>query len=125
MRVAIVGRPNVGKSSLLNAVSGEERALVSPVAGTTRDVVDTVFDHHLGRVRLVDTAGIRRRGVVSSDVEHYSLLRAFRAEYPQPIMSKAMTVACFPCSCAACNRAGIMSFASSAREQSPAMYKNT
>ena len=79
LRVAIVGRPNVGKSSLLNAMTGEERALVSPVAGTTRDVVDTVVEHHLGRVRLVDTAGIRRRGVVSSDVEHYSLLRSLRA----------------------------------------------
>ena len=79
MRVAIVGRQNVGKSSLLNAMTGEERALVSPVAGTTRDVVDTVVEHSLGRVRLVDTAGIRRRGVVSSDIEHYSLLRSLRA----------------------------------------------
>jgi len=78
-RVAIVGRPNVGKSTLLNAIAGEERALVSPVAGTTRDAVDTLVDHPAGRVRLVDTAGIRRRGVVSSDVEHYSLLRALRA----------------------------------------------
>ncbi|MGA8015866.1 MAG: ribosome biogenesis GTPase Der [Candidatus Dormiibacterota bacterium] len=79
LRVAIVGRPNVGKSSLLNALVGEERALVSPVAGTTRDAVDTVVEHRERRVRLVDTAGIRRRGVVSSDVEHYSLLRAMRA----------------------------------------------
>jgi GTP-binding protein len=79
LRIAIVGRPNVGKSSLLNALVGEERALVSPVPGTTRDVVDTLVDHRLGRVRLIDTAGIRRRGVVSSDVEHYSLLRSLRA----------------------------------------------
>jgi GTP-binding protein len=79
IRVAIIGRPNVGKSSLLNAVLGQERALVSPVPGTTRDVVDTVLTHGDRTVRLVDTAGIRRRGVVSSDVEHYSLLRALRA----------------------------------------------
>ena len=79
LRIAIVGRPNVGKSSLLNALVGEERALVSPVAGTTRDAVDTVVDHGGRQVRLVDTAGIRRRGVVSSDIEHYSLLRAMRA----------------------------------------------
>jgi GTP-binding protein len=79
LRVAIVGRPNVGKSSLLNALAGEERALVSAIAGTTRDAVDTLLDHETGPVRLVDTAGIRRRGVVTSDVEHYSLLRALRA----------------------------------------------
>ena len=79
LRLAIVGRPNVGKSSLLNALVGEERALVSPVAGTTRDTVDTLVDTGDGRVRLVDTAGIRRRGVVSTDVEHFSLLRSLRA----------------------------------------------
>lgn len=79
LRVSIIGRPNVGKSSLLNRLVGEERALVSPVAGTTRDAVDTVVDHAGRAVRLVDTAGIRRRGVVSTDVEHYSLLRAMRA----------------------------------------------
>ncbi len=79
LRVAIIGRPNVGKSSLLNYLVGEERALVSSVAGTTRDAVDTVVDHHGRQVRLVDTAGIRRRGVISTDIEHYSLLRAMRA----------------------------------------------
>jgi GTP-binding protein len=79
VRVAIVGRPNVGKSSLLNALVGEERALVSPVAGTTRDTVDTRLADEQGEVVLVDTAGIRRRGVVGTDVEHYSLLRALRA----------------------------------------------
>jgi GTP-binding protein len=79
VRVAIVGRPNVGKSSLLNALVGEERALVSPVPGTTRDVVDTVITDEQGEVVLVDTAGIRRRGVIGTDVEHYSLLRALRA----------------------------------------------
>ncbi|MGO8685878.1 MAG: ribosome biogenesis GTPase Der [Candidatus Dormibacteria bacterium] len=79
LRIAIIGRPNVGKSSLLNQLVGEERALVSPVAGTTRDAVDTVVEHRGRQVRLVDTAGIRRRGVVSTDIEHYSLLRAMRA----------------------------------------------
>ena len=79
LRLAIIGRPNVGKSSLLNALVGQERALVSPVAGTTRDAVDTVVDHEGRMVRLVDTAGIRRRGVIDTDVEHYSLLRALRA----------------------------------------------
>jgi GTP-binding protein len=79
LRVAIIGRPNVGKSSLLNLLVGEERALVSSVAGTTRDTVDTVVDHGGRQVRLVDTAGIRRRGVVTTDIEHYSLLRAMRA----------------------------------------------
>jgi len=79
LRIAIIGRPNVGKSSLLNAIAGEERALVSPVAGTTRDTVDTVIEHQGSRIRLVDTAGIRRRGVVDTNVEHYSLLRSLRA----------------------------------------------
>ena len=79
LRLAIIGRPNVGKSSLLNALVGEERALVSPVAGTTRDAVDTLVKHRDATIRLVDTAGIRRRGVVDTNVEHYSLLRALRA----------------------------------------------
>ena len=79
LRVAIVGRPNVGKSSLLNRITRTERALVSPVAGTTRDAIDEVVDTVEGRVRMVDTAGIRRRGLVGTDVEHYSLLRSLRA----------------------------------------------
>ena len=77
--VAIIGRPNTGKSSLLNGLVGEERALVSPVAGTTRDVVDTVVSLDGRVIRLVDTAGIRRRGVVIENVERYSLLRSLRA----------------------------------------------
>ncbi len=79
MRCAIVGRPNVGKSSLLNAILGSPRALVSSVPGTTRDPIDTWVDTEEGRVRLIDTAGIRRRGVVTADVERFSLLRALRA----------------------------------------------
>lgn len=77
VRVAIVGRPNVGKSSLLNSLLGEDRALVSEVAGTTRDPVDTVVDSDLGRMLLVDTAGIRRPGV-TKDAEYYSLVRTRR-----------------------------------------------
>ncbi len=79
LRLAIIGKPNVGKSSLLNALVGVDRALVSALAGTTRDAVDTVVAHKEATVRLVDTAGIRRRGVVDTNVEHYSLLRALRA----------------------------------------------
>jgi GTPase len=79
LRLAIIGKPNVGKSSLLNVLVGEERALVSPLAGTTRDAVDTLVSHGDRIVRLVDTAGIRRRGVIDTNVEHYSLLRALRA----------------------------------------------
>jgi len=77
--VAIVGRPNVGKSSLLNAILGEERAIVSEVPGTTRDVIDTVVEHRGQRVVLLDTAGIRRRGRVEMGVEKYSVIRALRA----------------------------------------------
>lgn len=79
LRIAIVGRPNVGKSSLLNALTGGKRSLVSAVPGTTRDSVDTDVTFDDQRIRLVDTAGIRRRGVVSSAVEHFSLLRSLRA----------------------------------------------
>jgi GTP-binding protein len=79
LRVAIIGRPNTGKSSLLNALVGADRTLVSPVAGTTRDVVDTLTRFDGRTVRLVDTAGIRRRGSVANDVERYSLLRSLRA----------------------------------------------
>lgn len=79
LRVAIVGRPNVGKSSLLNRIVGAERVVVAPTPGTTRDAIDTVVTHGHGRVRLVDTAGIRRRGAVSGGVERYSVLRAVRA----------------------------------------------
>jgi GTP-binding protein len=77
LRAAIVGRPNVGKSSLLNRIVGEDRALVSIVAGTTRDPVDTLVQTDQGQVLLVDTAGIRRPGA-SQDADYYSLLRALR-----------------------------------------------
>ncbi|HWP29736.1 MAG TPA: ribosome biogenesis GTPase Der [Chloroflexota bacterium] len=77
--LAIVGRPNVGKSSLLNAIVGTPRSIVSAIPGTTRDAVDTVFEYRDQRLRLIDTAGIRRRGRITPGVERYSVLRALRA----------------------------------------------
>ncbi len=79
VKLAIVGRPNVGKSSLLNRLLGEERAIVSPVPGTTRDAIDTRMEWEGTPVTLIDTAGIRRRGRVEPGVEKYSVLRALRA----------------------------------------------
>ncbi len=79
IKVAIVGRPNVGKSSLLNAVLGEERVIVSPLAGTTRDAVDVPFEFGDNQYTLIDTAGIRRAGKIQGSVEFYTVLRAERA----------------------------------------------
>jgi GTP-binding protein len=79
MKVAIVGRPNVGKSMLLNTLFGEERSIVSDVPGTTRDAIDTNIDFHGENVLLIDTAGIRRRGQIEIGVERYSVMRALRA----------------------------------------------
>ncbi|MBN2006738.1 MAG: ribosome biogenesis GTPase Der [Anaerolineae bacterium] len=79
VRIAIVGRPNVGKSSLLNRLLGEERAIVSPVAGTTRDALDTELQWGDQKLILIDTAGIRRRGKIEPGVEKYSVLRVARA----------------------------------------------
>jgi GTPase len=79
IKIAIVGRPNVGKSSLLNRLLGEERAIVSPIAGTTRDAIDTYLTLGDSDITLIDTAGIRRRGKIEPGVEKYSALRALRA----------------------------------------------
>ena len=79
VKLAIVGRPNVGKSSLLNRLLGEERAIVSPIPGTTRDAIDTYLEWEGVPVTLIDTAGIRRRGKIGRGVERYSVLRALRA----------------------------------------------
>jgi len=79
MKVAIVGRPNVGKSMLLNTLVGDKRAIVDDSPGTTRDAIDTLFDFDGQSVLLIDTAGIRRRGRVEAGVERYSVIRALRA----------------------------------------------
>ena len=83
IKIAIIGRPNVGKSSLLNSILGEERAIVSPIAGTTRDSIDTAFTYRSPEgdkeVVLIDTAGIRRAGKIQGSVEYYTVLRAMRA----------------------------------------------
>lgn len=79
VKIAIVGRPNVGKSSLLNRLIGEERAIVSPIAGTTRDAIDTRLVYEKLPVTLIDTAGIRRRGRIEPGVEKFSVLRSFQA----------------------------------------------
>lgn len=78
-RIAIIGRPNVGKSSLLNAFLGFQRSIVSEVPGTTRDAIDSEFEYKGKKLVLIDTAGIRRRGRVGPGVEKYSVLRAVRA----------------------------------------------
>ena len=76
--IAIVGRPNVGKSSLTNALLGEERNIVTPVAGTTRDSISTYYNKFGHEFMIVDTAGMRKRGKVTEDLEFYSVLRAMR-----------------------------------------------
>jgi GTP-binding protein len=79
MKVAIVGKPNVGKSMLLNAILGKERVIVSDVPGTTRDAIDTQLDFMGKHVLLIDTAGIRKRGQIETGIEQYSVIRSMRA----------------------------------------------
>lgn len=76
IKVAVIGKPNVGKSSLVNKVAGENRCIVSDIAGTTRDAVDTTIENEHGRFTLIDTAGLRRKSKVEDAIEHYSNLRA-------------------------------------------------
>ncbi|HEX2922184.1 MAG TPA: ribosome biogenesis GTPase Der [Bacteroidales bacterium] len=78
-RIAIVGRPNVGKSSLVNSLLGEERNIVTPIAGTTRDSIYTRYNKFQQDFLLVDTAGLRKKGKVSEDIEFYSVMRAVKA----------------------------------------------
>lgn len=79
IKVAIIGKPNVGKSSLLNRVLGEERVIVSNVAGTTRDAIDSYFENEHGKYRFIDTAGMRRKSKVDDAIERYSNMRAIAA----------------------------------------------
>lgn len=79
LKIAIIGRPNVGKSSLLNALLGQQRSIVSDIPGTTRDAIDTRLSYEGRPVVLIDTAGIRKRGSIEQGVEKYSVLRALRA----------------------------------------------
>lgn len=77
--VAIIGKPNVGKSSLINRIAGEERVIVSNIAGTTRDATDTVVENEKGKFVFIDTAGIRKKSKVTANIERYSVLRAYMA----------------------------------------------
>ena len=79
VKVAVIGKPNVGKSSLINRLLGENRVIVSPIAGTTRDSIDTPFEKEGQKYILIDTAGIRRKSKVSEDIERYSVIRAVAA----------------------------------------------
>lgn len=79
INVAIIGRPNAGKSSLTNRLVGDERSIVSDVAGTTRDAIDSIVEHEGKKYRIVDTAGIRRKSQIEEDVEYYGYVRSMRA----------------------------------------------
>lgn len=79
INVAIIGRPNAGKSSLTNRLTNNDRSIVSDVAGTTRDAIDTLVEHDGRRYRIVDTAGLRRKSQIDQDVEYYGFVRAMRA----------------------------------------------
>ncbi|MBQ6496882.1 MAG: ribosome biogenesis GTPase Der [Firmicutes bacterium] len=79
IRIAMIGKPNVGKSSLINKILGENRVIVSPIAGTTRDSIDTPFEHDGEKYILIDTAGIRRKSKVNENIERFSVIRAVAA----------------------------------------------
>ncbi|MBQ4249068.1 MAG: ribosome biogenesis GTPase Der, partial [Clostridia bacterium] len=79
IKIAVIGKPNAGKSSLINAILKEDRVIVSPIAGTTRDAIDTLFECEEGKFMFIDTAGIRRKSKVDESIEKYSVLRAYMA----------------------------------------------
>ena len=79
IKVAVIGKPNAGKSSLINRIAGEERVIVSNIAGTTRDATDTVIENENGKYVFIDTAGIRKKSKVNEKIEHFSVLRAYMA----------------------------------------------
>ena len=79
IKVAVIGKPNVGKSSLINKILGENRVIVSNIAGTTRDAIDSEFENEFGKYVFIDTAGIRRKSKVSENLEKYSVLRSMLA----------------------------------------------
>jgi len=108
MKIAIVGRPNVGKSMLLNAILGKERVIVSDKPGTTRDAIDTIFEKDGERILIIDTAGIRRRGQIDRGIERYSVDRASQAidrsdvtllvtEATDPLAAQDVHIAGFAC----------------------------
>lgn len=79
IKVAVIGKPNVGKSSIINRIAGEERVIVSDIAGTTRDSTDTIIENETGKYVFIDTAGIRRKSKVLESIERYSVLRSYMA----------------------------------------------
>lgn len=79
IKIAIIGRPNAGKSSLTNCLTGENRSIVSDVAGTTRDSIDTIVERGGQKYTIIDTAGLRKKSAIDQDVEYYSFVRAMRA----------------------------------------------
>lgn len=79
IKIAIIGRPNAGKSSLTNCLTGKLRSIVSDVAGTTRDNVDTIVERKGQKYTIIDTAGLRKKSAIDQDVEYYSFVRALRA----------------------------------------------
>jgi len=98
LRLAIIGRPNVGKSSLLNRLIGEERVIVSPVAGTTRDSIDTVLTTPEQKFRLIDTAGIRRKGKTGEMAEKLSVVMAMKSLARADVAIVIIDAASAPCS---------------------------